>query len=118
MKFYVTSNSVKRYILVIHAQTKAMKKKVVICGVDTGSLPCLSAKESQEMMAKVKAGDKEARSRFILCNIRLVLSVLQRYAPKVSNPDDIFQIGCVGLVKSVDNFDNTLGVDFPHMQSL
>ncbi|MEG1711277.1 MAG: sigma-70 family RNA polymerase sigma factor [Clostridia bacterium] len=89
-----------------------MRKKVVICGVDTGTLPRLTAKESKELMDRVKKGDDEARSRFILCNIRLVLSVLQKYSAKVSNPDDIFQVGCIGLVKSVDNFDNTMNVRF------
>lgn len=89
-----------------------MKKKVVICGVDTSTLPKITAKESKELMDLVKTGDKEARSRFIMCNVRLVLSVLQRYSPKVNNPDDLFQVGCVGLVKAVDNFDNTLNVRF------
>jgi len=94
------------------AQNNPMKKKVVICGVDTGKLPRLSAKESQELMNKVKEGDKEARSQFILSNVRLVLSVLQKYSTRVSNPDDLFQVGCVGLVKAVDNFDNTMNVRF------
>lgn len=89
-----------------------MKKKVVICGVDTSTLPKITAKESKELMESVKSGDKEARARFITCNIRLVLSVLQKYSSKVNNPDDLFQVGCVGLVKAVDNFDNTLNVRF------
>lgn len=93
-------------------QNILMKKKVVICGVDTGSLPRLSAKEAKELMLKVKSGDSTARDRFILCNIRLVLSVLQRYSGKTDNPDDLFQVGCVGLVKSVDNFDCSLDVRF------
>ncbi len=89
-----------------------MKKKVVICGIDTSTLPKITAKESKELMESVKSGDKEARARFITCNIRLVLSVLQKYSSKVNNPDDLFQVGCVGLVKAVDNFDNTLNVRF------
>lgn len=89
-----------------------MKKKVIICGIDTSNLPRLTASEAKELMLKVKTGDSSARDRFILCNIRLVLSVLQRYTNKTSNPDDLFQVGCIGLVKSVDNFDCNLDVRF------
>ncbi len=89
-----------------------MKKKVTICGIDTATLPKLSHKEAEELMLKVKAGDKHARGRYILCNMRLVLSVVQRYASRVNNMDDIFQVGCVGLVKAVDNFDVSYNLKF------
>lgn len=100
------------HIFITARQNKNMKKKVIICGVDTSSLPKISLKESQELLDMIKNGDKLARSEFITRNIRLVLSVIQRYTSKVGNPDDLFQVGCVGLVKAVDNFDNTLNVRF------
>ncbi|MDD4290748.1 MAG: sigma-70 family RNA polymerase sigma factor [Clostridia bacterium] len=89
-----------------------MGRRVVICGIDTSTLPRLTAKEAVALMEKVKQGDKGARNRFIMCNIRLVLSVVQRYVERCNSPDDLFQVGCVGLIKSVDNFDNTLNVKF------
>ena len=89
-----------------------MSRKIVVCGVDTSSLPKLSAKDSQELLRKIKQGDEQARSYFIHCNMRLVLSVVQRYIHRVKNPDDLFQIGCVGLIKSVDNFNVELNVRF------
>lgn len=89
-----------------------MKKKVTICGVDTSSLPKLTAKEADSLMLKVKRGDARARGRYILCNMRLVLSVAQRYSGRTDNMDDIFQVGCVGLVKAVDNFDVSYNLRF------
>lgn len=89
-----------------------MSRKIVVCGVDTSSLPKLTAKQSQELLLKIKQGDNDARNYFINCNMRLVLSVVQRYIHRVSNPDDLFQIGCVGLIKSVDNFNVNLNVRF------
>lgn len=89
-----------------------MSRKIVVCGVDTSTLPKLTAKQSQELLLKIKQGDNDARSYFINCNMRLVLSVVQRYIHRVSNPDDLFQIGCVGLIKSVDNFNVNLNVRF------
>ena len=89
-----------------------MSKKVVICGVDTSALPRLSSKESIELLNKVSLGDMEARNYFINCNLRLVLSIVQRYSHRVDNPDDLFQIGCVGLIKAVDNFRTDVGVCF------
>ncbi|MBQ2914878.1 MAG: sigma-70 family RNA polymerase sigma factor [Clostridia bacterium] len=89
-----------------------MSRKIVVCGVDTSSLPKLTAKESRELLQKIKQGDKDARNYFIHCNMRLVLSVVQRYIHRVGNPDDLFQIGCVGLIKSVDNFNVDLNVRF------
>lgn len=89
-----------------------MSKKVVICGVDTSSLPKLSQKESNELLLAIEKGDTNARNYFINCNLRLVLSIVQRYSYRVDNPDDLFQIGCVGLIKAVDNFRVDVGVCF------
>ncbi len=89
-----------------------MNRKVVICGVDTSSLPKLSQKESNELLLAIANGDGEARNYFINCNLRLVLSIVQRYSYRTSNPDDLFQIGCVGLIKAVDNFKVDVGVCF------
>ncbi len=86
--------------------------KVTICGLDTASLPRLSHSEMDELMIRVKAGDPQARNAFIHGNLRLVLSVIQRFAGRGESPDDLFQVGCIGLMKSIDNFDNTLGVRF------
>lgn len=89
-----------------------MANKVEICGIDTGALPVLSAKQSDELFALVKAGDVDARERFIFANLRLVLSVIHRFARRCDSIDDLFQVGCIGLMKAVDNFDNTVGVRF------
>lgn len=86
--------------------------KVELCGIDTGKLPVLSAKEAGELFSRVKAGDGEARERFIFANLRLVLSVIHRFSRRCDNVDDLFQVGCIGLMKAVDNFDNTVGVRF------
>ena len=86
--------------------------KVVICGVDTSKLPLLKEKEKEELLRKVKQGDKEARERLINGNLRLVLSVIQRFTGRGENLDDLFQIGCIGLMKSIDNFDITQQVKF------
>ena len=89
-----------------------MGKRIVICGVDTNRLPKLSAKESRECLEAVKRGDKSAREHFINCNLRLVLSVVQKFSHRCENADDLFQIGCVGLIKAVENFDLSHGVRF------
>ena len=89
-----------------------MSRKIEVCGVDTSSIPKLSTKESKDLLVKIKQGDSEARNYFINCNMRLVLSVVQRYIHRVNNPDDLFQIGCVGLIKSADNFNVDLNVRF------
>lgn len=75
----------------IKTKEVGMKKKVTICGIDTSTLPKLTKKESDELMKKVKQGDKIARRRYIMCNMRLVLSVVQRYSARVKTMDDIFQ---------------------------
>lgn len=89
-----------------------MMQKVEICGVDTSGLPLLTAKENEELMKKLKAGDKSAREKFIVGNMRLVLSLVKRFWAKNANADDVFQAGCVGLIKAIDNFDLSVGVKF------
>lgn len=86
--------------------------KVDICGLDTSRLPVLSADESAEMLKKIKAGDMDAREQFIISNIRLVLSVIQRFSGRGETMDDLFQVGCIGLIKSIDNFDLSHNVKF------
>ena len=86
--------------------------KVVICGVDTSKLPLLKEKEKESLLREVKAGNKTARDQLINGNLRLVLSVVQRFAGRGENPDDLFQVGCIGLIKSIDNFDITQNVRF------
>ena len=87
-------------------------KKVLICGVDTAALPILTEKQKEELLKKVKNGDKYARDTLIGGNLRLVLSVIQRFQNRGENPDDLFQVGCIGLIKSIDNFDITQNVRF------
>ncbi len=89
-----------------------MINKVEICGVNTSELPLLSNKEKEELFEKIKKGDMEARQKFISGNLRLVLSVIQRFNNRGENVDDLFQIGCIGLIKAVDNFDTSHGVKF------
>lgn len=89
-----------------------MASKVVICGINTSTLPKLKGKEMDELMIKVKSGDEKARQDFIFANMRLVLSIVQRFAGRKENPDDIFQVGCVGLIKAINNFDISLNVRF------
>lgn len=86
--------------------------KVVICGVDTGTLPVLSNERMRELFPLVHSGDQKAREEFIRGNLRLVLSVLQRFNGRGENPDDLFQVGCIGLMKALDNFDVTQNVRF------
>lgn len=89
-----------------------MFNKVEISGVNTSKLPILSKKEKEELFIKIKQGDEEARQKFIYGNLRLVLSVIQRFYGRGENADDLFQVGCVGLIKSIDNFDITQNVQF------
>lgn len=86
--------------------------KVIICGVDTSKLPLLKESEKEELLKKVKSGDKTARDKLINGNLRLVLSVIQRFTGRGENLDDLFQVGCIGLIKSIDNFDITQNVRF------
>ena len=86
--------------------------KVEICGVNTSSLPILKSDEKEALFQKIKKGDSEAREQYIKGNLRLVLSVIKRFQNSNENADDLFQIGCIGLMKAVDNFDDTLNVKF------
>ena len=89
-----------------------MANKVAICGVDTSTLPKLKNEELVELMKRVKQGDELARDEFVVANLRLVLSVVQRFSGKKEKSDDMFQVGCVGLMKAIDNFDMSLNVRF------
>lgn len=89
-----------------------MINKVEICGVNTSRLPILSNEEKDELFTKIKNGDLEAREKFIQGNLRLVLSVIKRFKGRGENPDDLFQVGCIGLIKSIDNFDLNQNVQF------
>lgn len=86
--------------------------KVEICGIDTSKLPRLKEKETNELLSKAKSGDKNARTALVNGNLRLVLSVVKRFSARGENPDDLFQVGCVGLIKSIDNFDISQNVKF------
>ena len=86
--------------------------KVCISGINTSTLPVLSQKEKDELLRKIKAGDSEAKERFINGNLRLVLSVIKRFQGRGENADDLFQIGCIGLIKAINNFDLSLNVQF------
>ena len=77
-----------------------LNNKVDLCGVNTSKLPLLSKKEKEELFVKIKAGDEEARNTFIKGNLRLVLSVIQRFYGRGEAADDLFQVGCIGLIKS------------------
>ena len=98
---------------VLGNEEKAMSSyKVEICGVNTAKLPILKEAEKEELFKKIKSGDMEARETYIQGNLRLVLSVIRRFSNHNENVDDLFQIGCIGLMKAIDNFDITLGVKF------
>ena len=86
--------------------------KVVICGVNTSKLPLLTDEEKTELFIKVEQGDVNARNRLIEGNLRLVLSVIQRFSNTSENADDLFQVGCIGLMKAIDNFERSLNVKF------
>ena len=86
--------------------------KVEICGVNTAKLPLLKNEEKEQLLHRIKDGDEAARERYIRGNLRLVLSVIQRFTSSNENVDDLFQIGCIGLIKAIDNFDCSLQVKF------
>ncbi|MBQ8189761.1 MAG: RNA polymerase sporulation sigma factor SigG [Lachnospiraceae bacterium] len=86
--------------------------KVEICGVNTAKLPLLKNSEKEALFVRIAEGDKEARETYIEGNLRLVLSVIKRFSSSNENVDDLFQIGCVGLIKAIDNFNSELGVKF------
>ena len=88
------------------------RKKVEICGVNTSSLPLLSEEEKEDLFERIEQGDLLAREHYIKGNLRLVLSIIQRFSGSSENADDLFQVGCIGLMKAIDNFDTTLNVKF------
>lgn len=89
-----------------------MQNKVEICGVNTSKLKVLKNDEMQSLLLRSKAGDQEAREQLISGNLRLVLSVIQRFSNRGENADDLFQVGCIGLIKAIDNFNTDLDVRF------
>lgn len=86
--------------------------KVVICGVNTAKLPLLTNDEKNKLFDRIEQGDKRAREELIEGNLRLVLSVIQRFSASTENADDLFQVGCIGLMKAIDNFDRSMNVKF------
>lgn len=89
-----------------------MINKVEICGINTSKLPTLSNEEKKEFLNKIKNGDLDARQKFINCNLKLVLSVIKRFKSRNENADDLFQVGCIGLIKAIDNFDISQNLQF------
>lgn len=89
-----------------------MINKVEICGINTAKLPVLREREKMELLKKMQEGDPNAREALISGNLRLVLSVIQRFANRGENLDDLFQVGCIGLIKAIDHFDISQGVRF------
>ena len=89
-----------------------MQGKVELCGVNTARLKVLSQEEMDNLLLLANAGDENARQELIEGNLRLVLSVIQRFEKRGENPDDLFQVGCIGLMKAIQNFDPTKGVRF------
>ena len=89
-----------------------MQRKVEICGVNTAKLKVLKSSETQALLLRAKAGDMRAREELISGNLRLVLSVIQRFSNRGENADDLFQVGCIGLIKAIDNFNTDLDVKF------
>ena len=86
--------------------------KVEICGVNTSKLPLLTNEEKTDLFRRIQNGDTDARETYIKGNLRLVLSVIQRFSSSSENVDDLFQIGCIGLIKAIDNFDLSQNVKF------
>ena len=87
-------------------------RKVEICGVNTAKLPLLNNEEMRALCVQAQAGDKPARDQLVQSNLRLVLSIVQRFGNRGENPDDLFQVGCIGLLKAIDNFDLSMNVRF------
>lgn len=113
IKILTRGNNIKSGILLlVKEEILVIINKVEICGVNTSKLPILKEKEKKELLLKMKAGDKNARETFIKGNLRLVLSVIQRFNNRGENIDDLFQVGCIGLMKSIDNFDLSQNVKF------
>lgn len=89
-----------------------MLNKVEICGINTAKLKVLKNEETMELLRQTKEGDKAAREKLISGNLRLVLSVIQKFSSRGENVDDLFQVGCIGLIKAIDNFDINQPVRF------
>ena len=89
-----------------------MSNKVIICGVDTSTLPKISNEESEKLLKKIADGNQRAREEFIVCNMRLVLAIIKRFPNTKISQDDLFQAGTIGLIKAIDNFDLSVGVRF------
>ena len=89
-----------------------MFNKVELCGVNTSKLKALSNEENRSLLLAARAGDASAREKLISGNLRLVLSVIKRFGARGENPDDLFQVGCIGLIKAADNFNTGLDVCF------
>ena len=87
-------------------------EKVELCGVNTSTLKVLSSEEKRELLLLAKSGDPDARDRLMCGNLRLVLSIIKRFSGRNENPDDLFQVGCIGLIKAIDNFNTDLDVKF------
>ena len=86
-----------------------MLGKVEICGINTALLPKISDKKAKEMLQEIKKGNQTVREEFITCNFRLVLSIMKRFSSKTANSDDVFQAGCIGLIKAINTYDETKG---------
>ncbi len=89
-----------------------MSKRVVICGIDTGTLPKLNHEQTMALLRKAQSGDENAKNDFVMANMRLVLSIVQRFSAKKESVDDIFQVGCIGLIKAMENFNTDLNLRF------
>lgn len=87
-------------------------KKVEITGINTAALPVLTDKERELLISKMKQGDKQAKDKLVMANLKLILSIIQKINIKNADPDDLFQVGCIGLIKALNNFDPTLNVQF------
>lgn len=109
---YLSSSLEILYLQVFYKGGFCLINKVEICGVNTTKLPVLSNEEKNELFIKIKNGDEEARNKFINGNLRLVLSVIKRFKGRGENVDDLFQVGCIGLIKAIDNFDLNQNVQF------
>ena len=86
--------------------------KVELCGINTAQLPVLTEREKAQLLRRVKQGDRQARQEMIQGNLRLVLSVVQRFSGRGENLDDLFQVGCIGLIKAIDNFEPDMNLRF------
>ena len=100
------------YLLTFYIGEIFMVSKVEICGIDTSRLPRVTKEESEVLLSKIKAGDNVAKEQFITANIRLVLSIIKRFPNSKVSKDDLFQAGCIGLIKATENFDSKFNVMF------